>query len=316
MLETSGRLLKLLSLLQARRDWPGGALADRLGVTPRTVRRDVDRLRTLGYPVRATKGRDGGYRLAAGADLPPLLFDADQAVAVAVALQTATTSVDGIEEAALRALATVRQVMPARLRHRVDALQVTSVRPPADRVRVDADVLIAVGGAVRAREVLRFDYQGVPRRCEPHHLVMWGGRWYLVGWDTDRADWRTFRVDRLVPRTPNGPRFTPRELPAPDVSSYVAQRFAAPEMPCTGTVVLHAPADRIIPWVRQTDLVEPLGDGRCRLTLSSWSWAGLAATMGMFDVALEIVGPPELREAAARLADRYTTGCRPCTPHP
>ncbi|MDR7274901.1 helix-turn-helix transcriptional regulator [Catenuloplanes atrovinosus] len=308
MLETSGRLLKLLSLLQARRDWPGGTLADRLGVSPRTVRRDVDRLRELGYPVRATKGREGGYRLGAGADLPPLLFDADQAVAVAVALQTATTSVDGIEEAALRALATVRQVMPARLRHRVDALEVTSVRRGADRPRVDAGVLLTVGAAVRAREVLRFDYRDEPRRCEPHHLVMWGGRWYLVGWDPDRDDWRTYRVDRISPRTPNGPRFTPRELPAPDVSAYIAERFAAPEMPCTGTAVLHAPAPQIAPWVRSTDLVEPLGDDRCRVTMSSWSWVGLAATMGMFDVPLEITGPPELREAATRLARRYTGG--------
>ncbi|MDP9795406.1 putative DNA-binding transcriptional regulator YafY [Catenuloplanes nepalensis] len=310
MLETSGRLLKLLSLLQARRDWPGGTLADRLGVSARTVRRDVDRLRELGYPVQATKGPDGGYRLGAGADLPPLLFDADQAVAVAVALQTATTSVDGIEEAALRALATVRQVMPARLRHRVDALQVTSVRRTVDRPRVDAEVLLTVGAAVRAREVLRFDYKEEPRRCEPHHVVMWGGRWYLVGWDTDRADWRTYRVDRLTPRTPNGPRFTPRELPAPDVSTYIAERFSGDTAvtPCTGTVVLHAPADQIVPWVRHTDVVESLGENRCRLTMSSWSWVGLAAAMGMFDVPLEIEGPPELREAATRLARRYTAG--------
>lgn len=308
MLETSGRLLKLLSLLQARRDWPGGTLADRLGVSSRTVRRDVDRLRELGYPVQATKGPEGGYRLGAGAELPPLLFDADQAVAVAVALQTATTSVDGIEEASLRALATVRQVMPARLRHRVDALRVTSVSRSADLPRVDADLLLTVGGAVRAQEVLRFDYKGDPRRCEPHHLVMWGGRWYLVGWDVDRDDWRTFRVDRLTPRTPNGPRFTPRELPAPDVSAYIAQRFAAPEMPCTGTVILHAPAATIVPWVRKTDLVEPIAEDRCRVTLSSWSWVGLAAMTGMFDAELEIVGPPELREAAHRLAQRYLAG--------
>ncbi|GAB7038599.1 MULTISPECIES: helix-turn-helix transcriptional regulator [Catenuloplanes] len=310
MLETSGRLLKLLSLLQARRDWPGGTLAERLGVSPRTVRRDVDRLRELGYPVRATKGPDGGYRLGAGAELPPLLFDADQAVAVAVALQTATTSVDGIEEAALRALATVRQVMPARLRHRVDALQVTSVRRTEDRPRVDAEVLLTVGAAVRAREVLRFDYRDVVRRCEPHHVVMWGGRWYLVGWDTDRGDWRTYRVDRMTPRTPNGPRFTPRELPAPDVATYIGERFSAESTvtACRGTAVLHAPAEYVTPWVRHTDLVEPLGADRCRLTMSSWSWVGLAAGMGMFDVPLEIEGPPELRAAATRLAQRYTAG--------
>jgi len=158
MAETSGRLLRLLSLLQARRDWPGDALAERLEVSPRTVRRDVDRLRDLGYRVRATKGPDGGYRLDAGTDLPPLLFDDEQAVAVAVALQTATSSVAGIEEGALRALATVRQVMPARLRQRVDALRVTAVPKGREQPKVDTEHLIAIGSAVRAHEQLRFDY--------------------------------------------------------------------------------------------------------------------------------------------------------------
>jgi predicted DNA-binding transcriptional regulator YafY len=221
---TSGRLLRLLSLLQARRDWPGDVLAERLEVSPRTVRRDVDRLRELGYPVRAIKGPDGGYRLDAGTELPPLLFDDEQAVAVAVALQTASAGVSGIEEGALRALATVRQVMPARLRGRVDALRVTAVPADRERPKVDSEVLIAVGSAVRAFEVLRFDYERPnwtgedrpwepPRRVEPHHLATWSGRWYLVAWDLDRDDWRTFRVDRMTPRTPTGPRFSPRELP-------------------------------------------------------------------------------------------------------
>jgi predicted DNA-binding transcriptional regulator YafY len=333
MAETSARLLTLLSLLQARRDWPGDALADRLGVSPRTVRRDVDRLRGLGYPVRATKGPDGGYRLDAGADLPPLLFDDEQAVAVAVALQTATESVAGIEEAALRALATVRQVMPARLRQRIDALHVTAVdrsggRP---RPRVDAERLIAVGTAVRAREVLRFDYlrpgspdadsgpgsgpggavPAPPRRVEPHHLVTWGDRWYLVGWDLERDDWRTFRVDRLTPRTPTGPRFTPRQLPVPDVADYIAQSFRRPAWPCQGEVVLHAPASLVARWVGGQGLVEEAGRDRCRVVAGSWSWAGLAAWLGMFDVDLEIVGPAELRAAAAGLADRYARASDP-----
>jgi predicted DNA-binding transcriptional regulator YafY len=255
VLATSGRLLALLSLLQARRDWPGTTLAERLEVSPRTVRRDVDRLRALGYPVLATRGPDGGYRLDAGAELPPLLFDDEQAVAVAVALQTATTSVVGIEEAALRALATVRQVMPARLRRRVDALQVTAVRPGRERAPVDVGHLLAIGAAVRAHEVLRFDYAPSdetepPRQVEPHHLVTWGGRWYLVAWDLRRADWRTFRVDRMTPRTPTGPRFTPRPLPAPDVASYVAGLFRAPRHPCEGEAVLHVPAARVAEWVR------------------------------------------------------------------
>jgi len=314
MLETSARLLRLLSLLQARRDWPGGTLARRLEVSPRTVRRDVDRLRDLGYPVRATRGPDGGYRLDAGTELPPLLFDEDQAVAVAVALQTATTSVSGVGEAALRALATVRQVMPAKLRQRVDALQVTTVaRGNGEQPVVDTEHLVAIGTAVRAREVLRFDYtpptgestvDGPPRRVEPHHLVLRGGRWYLVGWDLDRADWRTFRVDRMVPLTPTGPRFTPRELPAPDVSAYLAERFGRPGWPCRGEAILHVPAARIAPWVGSQAEVEAIDAERCRVLAGSWSWSGLASWLGMFDVDFEIVGPDELRQAAATLSRR------------
>ncbi|WP_328989865.1 WYL domain-containing protein [Kribbella sp. NBC_01245] len=316
MSETSARLLSLLSLLQARRDWPGALLAERLECSPRTVRRDVDRLRDLGYPVRATKGPDGGYRLDAGADLPPLLFDDDQAIAVAVALQTATTAVTGIEEGALRALATVRQVMPARLRQRVDALQVTTVdKYAASRSKVDSEHLIAVGTAVRSREILRFDYvtrdQGEteewkpPRKVEPHHVVTWGGRWYLVAFDLDRQDWRTFRVDRMTPKTPTGPRFTPRELPTPDVATYISERFKRSEWPCRGEAILQAKAADIARWAGRDALVEELGPNRCRLVLGAWSWISLAATLGMFEVDLEIVGPAELIDAATQLAGRY-----------
>jgi predicted DNA-binding transcriptional regulator YafY len=327
MLETSARLLTLLSLLQARRDWPGDALAERLEVSPRTVRRDVDRLRDLGYPVRATRGPDGGYRLDAGSELPPLLFDDEQAVAVAVALQTATTTVAGIEDAALRALATVRQVMPSRLRARVDALHVTTVPRGRGRdlPRVDTERLLEIGLAVRAREVLRFDYEAVsrdgardgadgpppPRRVEPHHVVTWGGRWYLVAWDLERDDWRTFRVDRMTPKTPTGPRFTRRELPAPDVAAFIADRFRRPAWPVTGEAVIHAPASLVARWAGSEALVEELGPERCRLVVGSWSWTGLAAMLGMFGVDLEIVGPPELREAATTLSRRYAAAASP-----
>ncbi len=328
MSETSARLLTLLSLLQARRDWPGEALADRLQVSPRTVRRDVDRLRDLGYPVRATKGPDGGYRLDAGSELPPLLFDDEQAVAVAVALQTATSSVTGIEEGALRALATVRQVMPARLRQRVDALQVTTVeRAGRELPRVDTEHLIAVGTAVRAREVLRFDYvtgaewwaaqEGgevaepdwrPPRRVEPHHLVTWGGRWYLVAWDLVRDHWRTFRVDRMVPKTPTGPRFSPRDLPTGDVASFISRQFTGPwsEWPCEGEVVLHIGAEEVPSWIHKQGILEAIGPDRCRLVVGSWSWERLATWLGMFDLDLEVVGPAELRDAVSSLARRYS----------
>ncbi|MCX4572575.1 YafY family transcriptional regulator [Streptomyces sp. NBC_01571] len=323
MPKTSARLLTLLSLLQARRDWPGQSLAERLEVSPRTVRRDVDRLRELGYPVAATKGPDGGYRLDAGTELPPLLFDDDQAVALAVALQTVGTTGAGIEEAAVRALNTVRQVMPARLRHRVDALRVTAVERAGTGpdTGADARVLGTLGAAVQAREVLRFDYTRAsapgaagadviaagPRRAEPHHLVTWGGRWYLVAWDLDRDDWRTFRVDRITPRTPTGPRFTPRELPGGEVSAFVAGRFQGSDgsggRPCTGEVILGLPASVVSTYTRD-GVVEELGPERCRLVLGAWSWPGLAATLGRFDADIQVVGPDELRDAFALLARR------------
>src|SRR6266545_2546717 len=214
MLETSARLLRLLSLLQARRDWSGPDLADRLGVSARTVRRDVERLRSLGYPVHATSGTAGGYRLGAGAALPPLLLDDDEAVAVAVGLRTAAGgSVAGIEETSVRALVKLEQVLPSRLRHRVNALWTSTVPVPVpgDGATVDAEVLTAIAGACRDHQRLRFDYRdhggsASVRTVEPHRLVCWGRRWYLLAWDTDRNDWRTFRVDRLQPRTPTGYR--------------------------------------------------------------------------------------------------------------
>jgi predicted DNA-binding transcriptional regulator YafY len=315
MLETSARLLRLLSLLQTRRDWPGQTLAERLEVSPRTVRRDVDRLRELGYPVQATKGPEGGYRLDAGSQLPPLLFDEEQAVAITVALQTATTSVDGIAEPALRALATIRQVMPARLRQRVDTLQVTNVGRPSSRTTVRSQDLLTISAAVQANEVLRFDYgttgsadaldAAAPRRVEPHHLVTWGGRWYLVAWDLVRTDWRTFRVDRMRPWTPAGPRFTRRELPAKSVADYISERFASPPLPCQGQIVIHAPAELVARYSHPSTVVESLAADRCRATASSWSWTGLAAWAAMFDAELEVIGPAELHAAAAHLATRF-----------
>ncbi|MFJ9031640.1 helix-turn-helix transcriptional regulator [Streptomyces sp. NPDC102274] len=337
MPKTSARLLSLLSLLQARRDWPGALLAERLDVSPRTVRRDVDRLRELGYPIAAFKGPDGGYRLDAGTELPPLLFDDEQAVALAVALQIATTTGAGIEQAAARALTTVRQVMPARLRHRIDTLRVTTVEPPAIRPnpQVGSSLLMALSAAVHTREVLRFDYapasppgatgddraEPPPRRVQPHHLVTWGGRWYLVAWDLDREDWRTFRADRITPRIPTGPRFTPRELPGGNVAAFVAGRFqgsdGAGDWPCRGEVILDLPAAAVSRYTRD-GVVEELGPDRCRLVLGSWSWPGLAATIGRFDADIEVVGPAELKDAFGYLARRYANAATdaPAMPPP
>lgn len=323
MPRTSARLLSLLSLLQARRDWPGPLLAERLDISERTVRRDVDRLRELGYPIAAFKGPDGGYRLDAGSQLPPLLFDDEQAVALSVALQLATTAGAGIEEAAARALTTVRQVMPARLRHRIDAVQVTAVQRPSARPdsTVDSGVLNALGAAVHAREVLRFDYAATtegpagddttpaaPRRAEPHHVITWGGRWYLIAWDLDRAQWRTFRADRIRPRTPTGPRFAARELPGGEVAAFVASRFTGSDgsggWPCQGEVILDLPAGEVVPYTRD-GIVEAIGPDRCRLVLGSRTWRALAAEIGRFDSDIEVIGPLELTAAFAQLARRY-----------
>jgi predicted DNA-binding transcriptional regulator YafY len=315
---TSARLLALLSLLQTRRDWAGSVLADRLDVSLRTVRRDVDRLRELGYPITATLGPDGGYRLSPGTDLPPLLFDDDQAVALAVALQVAAAgSSPDLAEPAARALTTLRQVLPARLRGRVDAVRVSAVAPPAEPV--DGGVLLALSAAARAHETVRFDYgaagDGPPRRAEPHHVVTAGGRWYLVAWDLDRADWRTFRVDRVALRTPNGPRFAPRELPGGDVATHLAGRFrgsrdAGGGWPCRGTVLIDLPATTVARFSREA-VVEEVGPDRCRLTLGSWSWGGLAAEVARFDADVEVEGPPELADACARLARRFAAAAPP-----
>ncbi|MFJ9719004.1 helix-turn-helix transcriptional regulator [Streptomyces sp. NPDC101213] len=328
MQKTSSRLLALLSLLQSPRDWSGEDLAGRLDVTSRTVRRDIDRLRDLGYPITTVKGPAGGYRLEAGTRMPPLLFDDGQVVALAVALQTAATGTAVAEDAA-RALATLRQVMPPHLRHRIDLLRVTAVRPPAagDTPEVDPQVLMELSRVIHARQELRLDHTpgpdtaaGAPRRVQPHHLVTWRHRWYLVAWDLDRGDWRTFRVDRIRPRTPTGPRFTPRELPGGDVSTFLTSRFrgndgTSTDWPCRGEVVLHLPAADVAPFVRD-GTVEELGPHHCRLTLGSWSWTGLAAALGHFDTDVEIIGPPQLAAAFADLAARYARAAGPGTGPP
>ena len=308
---TSGRLLSLLSLLQVRRDWPGALLAQRLAVSVRTVRRDVDRLRELGYLVHAVKGPDGGYRLEAGSQVPPLLFDEEQAVALAVALRIAVGTGAGIEEAAARALATVRQVLPPRLRQRVDTLEIeSSGRGP----QVDTDLLLAVSSAIRACEELRFDCSAPgrtdsarpPRRVQPHHLVVRAGRWYLVGWSPEREDWRTYRADRMTPRIPNGPRFTPRQVPGGDVSAFLTARFQGSDTtawPCRGEVILDLPLADVAPFTGD-DTAEEAGPSRTRLLTGSWSWAALAARLARFDTEIEVVGPPALRAAFADLSRR------------
>ncbi|MDR7193294.1 helix-turn-helix transcriptional regulator [Luteimonas terrae] len=318
---TTERLLKVLSLLQTRRDWPGSQLASRLDVSERTVRRDIDRLRAMGYRIHATMGPEGGYRLDAGHALPPLLFDDDQAVAVAIALRASTSLGAGIEEAALRALTTIRQVMPPPLRHRLDALEITAIGRAGEAAPVTAslNVLVTLAQVIRDRQTLRFDYapragdsidDGAPhppRRVEPHHLVTSHGRWYLVAWDLDREDWRLFRVDRVHPRVPLGARFMPRTVPGDDVDAFVSARFKGSDVnawACRGTVRLHLPAHAVLPFVGD-GTVTAIDEHSCTLESGAWSWGALAAGFGRFEVAMEVIGPPELTAAFAALAERY-----------
>lgn len=301
-------MLALLSLLQTPRDWPGHVLAERLEVSPRTVRRDVDRLRELGYRIGAIKGPDGGYRLAAGSELPPLLFDDDQAVAIAVALQSVPSSGIDLDEAATRALATVRQVMPSRLRHRVDGIRFSGTD---NAIRVDPAVLETVSAAVRERRILRFDYglsrDRPARRAEPHEVVAREGRWYLIAWDLEAQDWRTFRLDRLSPRIPTGPSFVPRPLPAADAATYLAARskgsVSEDRWPCIGEVIIRMPAREVAPFIGDGTL-EEVDAQSCRITVGSWSWVGVVAAVARFDAPFEIVGPEELRAATSALASR------------
>jgi len=312
MLETSARLLRMLSLLQARRDWTGTELAARLGVTTRTIRADVGRLRGLGYPVEARPGVAGGYRLGTGGALPPLLLDDEEAVAVAVGLRTAASgSVAGIEETSVRALAKLQQVLPARLRRRVSAFASYALPVPSSGPRVDPDVLTVIAASCRDHERLRFDYTAhsgaVSRRSvEPYRLVNDRRRWYLVAWDTDRDDWRTFRADRIRPRTPAGPRFTPRPLP-PDqeIAAQVARGAAEATWRYRARVIVHAPAAHVRARLPVPVEVESLGADRCTFEPGSDHPELLALYLGMLGADFTIVDSPELVAALRTLTRRY-----------
>ena len=313
-MDSSARLLRLLSLLQTPRDWTGAELADRLEVSTRTVRNDIDRLRALGYPVHATRGAVGGYRLEAGAVLPPLLLDDDEAIAVAVGLRTAAGgAIGGIEETSLRALAKLEQVLPNRLRRRVNALQAFTVLVPRDEREptVDPNVLTLLAAACRDRDRLRFAYRdregaATRREAEPYRLVNWGRRWYLVAWDLQREDWRTFRVDRLVPRLPLGGRFAPRALPDEDIAAYVARGAAESAWRVRARVVVHAPASAVAERIGQhVGVVEPINETSCLLDAGAWSLEHMAAYLGLLEADFTVQEPQELVEHVRRLAGRY-----------
>jgi predicted DNA-binding transcriptional regulator YafY len=315
MAETSARLLSLLSLLQSPREWPGPELARRLDVTTRTVRNDVERLRRLGYPVEATRGAVGGYRLSAGAAMPPLLLEDDEAVAVVVSLRTASGgAVEGLEETALRALTKLQQVLPPRLGRRVDALTSHTVRVSGGQRRgpqVDGALLALIAAAARDREILRFRYSdhagsGTDRRVEPYRLVNWGRRWYLVAFDLERADWRTFRADRIAGPGVSGHRFALRPLPADDIAAYVAARTRQLQVKVRGRAIVHLPAgdvaERLGSW---SGSIEPLAPDRCLLQLGGGSVEDIAFWLGVFDADFEVLDSPELAAAVRRIAGRY-----------
>ncbi len=312
MLETSARLLRLLSVLQARRDWSGAELADRLEVDVRTVRRDVDRLRQLGYPVHSVSGPGGGYRLGAGADLPPLLLDDDEAVAVAVSLRTASAGIAGIEESAARALAKLEQVLPPRLRGRLQAVEASTERVPPDRAvpEVSSETLASMAAAIRDRVRLRFDYRAhdgseSSRLVEPHRLVTWGPRWYLLAWDVERDDWRTFRLDRIAVRA-TGDRFTPRPLPGGDAAAFVARGASAAAWRWRAQVVVEAPAEWVVARINPSvGVVSPVDEATCLLDTGAESLDELGVYLGMLGVGFRVSSPPELVDHLRALADRY-----------
>ena len=321
MTQTSSRLLELLSLLQGRRDWPGSELAERLEVSERTVRRDVERLRGLGYPVESLTGPAGGYRLRAGSALPPLLLDDDEAIAIAVGLRTAArASVTGIEEAAVRALVKLEQVLPARVRRRVRALGSATTTLPVGGPTVDPQHLTVIAAACRDSERLRFGYRrrdgtDSRREVEPHSLVNLGRRWYLVAWDRQREDWRTFRVDRLARPVATGVRFAPQTLPAKDAAAYVARSISSAPTRFEARVTLRAPAEEIrsrVPAYWGT--ITPIDAETCEYTTGDDDLGWLALRIGMLGVDFEVHEPPELAAHLRALASRLTRAAGGASP--
>ena len=311
MLETSARLLRVLSLLQSPREWTGAQLAERLGVTTRTVRNDIERLRALGYPVTASSGPRGGYRLGSGSSLPPLLLDDEEAIAVVVGLRTAAGGgVAGIEESSQRALTKLEQVLPSRLRHRVNILQEATATLHTPGPAVAPDVLTAIAGAICDRERLRFDYESSDgthslRSAQPRLLVHTRGRWYLAAWDDDQQDWRTFRADRISPRIPNGARFTPRELPAGGILAHVERSVGSAVWRYRATATVYAPAAEVAAKLPRWVVVEPIDDHSCLTHVGSDNPQMLAFWLGALGVDFEINDAPELVESLQTLAHRY-----------
>lgn len=315
MANTSTRTLRLLSLLQNHRYWPGAELAERLGISPRTLRRDVDRLRELGYPVQAQRGVDGGYQLMPGAVLPPLLVDDEEAVALAVGLQLAAQG--AVAEASARALAKVSQVMPTRLRRQVEAVAAMIDSGTWDTWQasvIDPKIVACIALACRDAESVRFDYiaassERTQRHVEPHRLVALGRRWYLVAYDLVRLDWRSFRLDRIVGSPqPTGTRFRPRELPAQDAAEFVRKNSVNVPAAVEVEAIIEAPAATIRERIGRWATVEETSPVACRIRMTAppddlgWSAFALGAARADFHV----ISPPELADQIRDWGIRFT----------
>lgn len=311
-MSTSARMLSLLSLLQTHRYWPGEELASRLEVSGRTLRRDIDRLRDLGYAVDASRGVAGGYQLRAGGSLPPLLLEDDEAVAIAVGLRSAAAgSVGGLEETSVLALTKVIALMPPPLRRRMDALksQTEAPGPWSGGPMVDAGVLTTLAQACRDDEPLEFGYtareaEPTRRRVEPHRLVSLGRRWYLVAYDRDRQDWRSFRVDRMSDARATGQRFRPRELPAADALTFVQAGFR--QIPQRYVVRVRIDADVAVVQraVSRWGQVTPDGAG-CLLEMNVDDLQWPVMVLAQVGAPFVVESPAELRAEVARVAAQF-----------
>ncbi len=323
------RLLSLLSLLQSQRTWNGGELAERLQVSPRTVRNDIDRLRELGYAVEGTRGGEGGYRLGSGGSaLPPLLLDAEEAVAVAVGLRTGVNCIiGGMEETSVRALGKLEQTLPTQLRSRVRNLNRYTVPLPSNHPMpiVDPAVLTALVELCHSRHRLRFWYRDatngngdraaapgrVAYEVEPYRLVNQRHRWYLLGFDTGAGDWAVWEVDRIRPRTPPGRRFASRELPAEDVAAYVFAQAPSNVWRHRATVRLHVPAAEVEPLLAGAEgQVEPVDEHECMLRIGGQTLRGIALALGRLGVDFTVLDPPELKAEVEGLARRFAAAIR------
>jgi predicted DNA-binding transcriptional regulator YafY len=297
MTDTPGRLLKLLSLLQTPREWPGSELSRRLEVSARTVRRDVDRLRELGYPVEATMGAEGGYRLVAGTAMPPLLLDDEEAVAIAVGLRIASGhAVEGIDEASVRALTKLERVLPTRLRRRVSALGTATVPMlSGSSQRVDPADLTVLATTIANTERLRFGYADAKRHVEPYRLVTAGRRWYLMAFDLDRDDWRTFRVDRMRDLWPTGARCTPRTPPTADAAEFITRKLHSLRPTYRAVATLRMPAEEVTNKLGDTiGEVVAVDAESCEVRSNTDTLEWLAFRLTMLGCEFSVRSPPEL----------------------